>query len=570
MRKIIMLMLALLLTASLCFSVNAANSATSAQCNAAVSSDGSCQVSMILTVHLEQPADKLYFPVSAKASGVSLNGSRVRAPKSGDIRKINLSRVAGNATGDFSFNIQYSLRDVIHSTDTGTQELQLPLLNGFPYTIETMEFTVTLPGAVEAKPAFVSGYHQSSIEADLNCTVDGMTVTASSLRALKDHETLTMTLPVSEELFPLSIVQTQSVASAAVAMGICGALALVYWLLFLRYLPLRKHDAKEPPEGFDAGSLGCVTGMQGVDLSMTVLSWAQLGYITIHRDRGRRVLLYKRMEMGNERCELEQRWFKKLFGSKQTVDTGSYSYAMLCRALASRPARVQELVRPRTGSAAVFRVLASGVGMFGGAGIGLVMGSGAFLQVLLILLLGALGALSGWVIQAWAAGVLLRRKDSLVFSLVLCAVWLLLALSVGEFTFGLWMVGGLLVAGLLLRIGGLRTPLGKQTAAQITGFRWYLYSADPAQLRQRCETDPDYFFRMAPYAMALGADKAFARRFKGLRLGACPYVTGTTAGPMTAMQWCGLLRQTVAVMEDRARKLPLEKFLGIIHSIIKR
>ena len=570
MRNIRICILALLLTAWTCVSVSAANSATSAQCNAAVATDGSCQVSLVLTVHLETPGDKLCFPVPAKATGVRLNGSRVSAPKSGQIRKINLSRVTGNTTGDFSFNIQYGLRDVIHPTESRTQQLELPLLSGFPYTIEAMSFTVTLPGPVEAKPAFVSGYHQSSIEADLDCTVDGMTITGTSLRALKDHETLTMTVPVSEELFPLSIVQTQSVGSMAVAMGICGGLALLYWLLFLRYLPLRFRRTNEPPEGFDAGALGCITGMQGLDLSMTVLTWAQLGYITLHCERGGRVLLQKRMEMGNERCEQEQRWFKKLFGTKQTVDTGSYSYAMLTRAMAAHPVRMQELVRPRSGNATVFRFLASGIGLFGGAGIGLVMSSGAFLQVLLVFVWGVLGAVSGWIIQRWASGVLLRRKDSLIVGLALSALWLLLALSVGEFTFGLWMIGGLLTAGLLLRIGGLRTSLGKQTAGEIAGLRWYLFSADTAQLRQRCETDPDYFFRMVPYAMALGADKSFAKRFKGMRIGACPYVTGTPGGPMTALQWSSLLRQTVAAMEDRARKLPLEKLMGILHSIIKR
>ena len=553
-----------------CFSVHAANTVSSAQSVATVAADGSCQVSMTITVRLEQVEDKLYFPVPRAANGVSLNGSRVSAAKSGDIRRVNLSRVMGKVAGDFSFNIQYSLHDVIHTNEAGVQEMQLPLLCGFDYTIEAMQFTVTLPGAVEAKPAFTSGYHQSSIEADLSCTVEGMTVTGTSLKPLKDHETLTMLLAVSDEMFPRSIVETQTTTTAVIAMGVCAGLALLYWLITLRYLPWGRQDTTEPPEGFDAGTLGCAAALQGADLSMTVLTWAQLGYIMIRRERGGRILLHKRMEMGNERSDFEQRCFKKLFGKRLQTDTGSYAYAQLHRSLAARPARIQELMHKHTGNTKVFRALASGIGLFGGAGIGLVMGNGAALQGFLVFLLGCAGGVSGWFMTTWAGSLFLRRQNGFYTGLLLSGLWLLLALLAGDFALGLWMVAGLLIAGLLLRISGRRTVLGKQTASRIRGLRRYLRKASREDLRQRSETDPDYFFRMAPYAIALGADKAFAAAFGGMRLGSCPYLTGHVGENMTAPQWCALLRQTTDAMEDRANKLPLEKLLGMLHSITKR
>ena len=39
----------------------------------------------------------------------------------------------------------------------------------------------------------------------------------------------------------------------------------------------------------------------GADLTMMVFSWAQLGYLVIHLDDNGRVMLHKRMDMGNER-----------------------------------------------------------------------------------------------------------------------------------------------------------------------------------------------------------------------------------------------------------------------------
>ena len=570
MRKIFTFFATMLVLFSLVTGVSAANTVTSAQAVASVAADSSCQVSLTVAVHMEQPSDSLFFPVPANALAISLNGNRVRAARAGEVRRVNLSRVMGKVAGDFSFHIQYSLRDVIQVTEIGTQQLQLPLLCGFDYTIEAMEFTVTLPGNIEAKPAFTSGYHKSSIEADLSCTVDGMTVTGSALKQLKDHETLTMLLDVSDEMFPRSIVETQTPTGAAVAMAICAGLALVYWLLTMRHLPLRRESATTPPEGYDAGALGCILGLQGVDLSMTVLTWAQLGYVMLCRERKGRIFIEKRMDMGNERSDFEQRCFQKLFAKKDRVDTGSFAYATLHRKLATQRIPLKELLHRHSGNGKIFRTLAAGIGLFGGAGIGIVIGGGAILQGLWIFLLSIAGAVSGWFIIGWAGSLLLHRNSSLLRGLILCGIWLLLSLIAGAFSLGLWMVIGLLVAGILLRIGGLRTSLGRKFGAQLRGLRHYLLRSPTATMRQRMETDPDFFFRMLPYAAALGVDKAFAGRFGNLRLGSCPYLTGAGSEGMTASQWCELLRKCVDAMELRARRLPTEKLVTFLRDLTKR
>ena len=90
------------------------------------------------------------------------------------------------------------------------------------------------------------------------------------------------------------------------------------------------------------------------------------------------------------------------------------------------------------------------------------------------------------------------------------------------------------------------------------------------QLQRLCETDPEYFFRMAPCALALGAEQMFAKQFGNVKLERCPYLSAGPDTPMTARQWSKLLRKAVNRMNDRAEKLPLEKFLGIIHSLLKR
>lgn len=274
------------------------------------------------------------------------------------------------------------------------------------------------------------------------------------------------------------------------------------------------------------------------------------------------------MDMGNERTEFEQRCFQRLFGKRTTVDTGSLHYAQLHRALASQQSALKEMLRRRGGSGKIFRSISAGVGLFGGAGLGIVLGGGAVLQGFWMVLLGAAGAISGWHIVGWAGSLLLHKKPSLSLGLTLSGIWLLVALVAGAFSLGLWMVLGLLIAGIFLRIGGLRTPLGRQTAAQLRGLRHHLLWISASDLRQRTETDPDFFFRMLPYATALGIDRLFANRFGGQRLGPCPYLN--SGDSLTARQWCDLMRKTLSAMESRANGLPAEKLLAFLRNITKR
>jgi hypothetical protein len=570
MRRLAVYFTALLLLFSLAVPVCASTDVSKLSSFCTVSSDGSCHIAMTVTIHIEQAVDKLYFPIPGNATGVSLNGSRVSASKSGEVRRINLSRLARNVVGDVTASIQYSLHDVIHTTEAGTLEMQVPLLAGFEYPVELLEFSVSLPGAVNVLPGFVSGYHQARIEEDLTYNVDGATVTGTSVRALKDHETLTMTMAVTEEMFPRSIVQTQNYDMGITAMWICGAAALLYWLIAMWNLPVWPQSCTEPPQGFNAGQLGSIAAGQGTDLSLMVLSWAQLGYILIYMDRHNRVVLHRQMDMGNERSEFEQRCFHKLFGKRQSVDTAGYQYAQLCRTVGKRADGMKELLNAHTGNPRVFRVLASGIGLFGGGCLAVALAGGAALQGLLIFVLAIAGSVSGWFIQDFGAAVFLRHRRKRIASLVVSGFWLLLSLVADAFSVGLQMVGLLLVAGILLAWGGRRTALGRQTLAQVQGLKRYLRTADKAQLQRICETDPDYFFRLAPCALALGRDEVFARQFGNKKLDRCPYLTTGTDGQMTAQQWSAIMRRAVDAMNDRAEKLPLEKLLGMIHSMTRR
>jgi len=569
MRKIFVAFIALVLVIAISSNASAATGASSMQSFVSVSADGSCQISIAMTLHLEQAVDDLYFPVPAQAAGVSINGARVSASKTGDVRNINLSRFTGNMVGDFTVNIQYSLRDVITLSEEGILQLQVPILCGFSYPVDNLYLSVTLPGEVPVLPSFTSGYHQSAIEESLVCSAEGATVTVKSIKAMKDQETLTMTMAVSEEMFPQSIVKTQTVDTAYTGMAICGGLALIYWLFALRSFPWRRKRTAQPPHGYTAGHMGSLAYMQGVDLTMSVFTWASLGYIQIIRDRKGNISLQKRMEMGNERSDAELRCFSKLFKRSDTIDTRSARYASLQQSVERRPAMVQELLSKRTGNVLLLRILAAGLGLCAGGGIGLSIGSGAVLQVLLVGLLGAFGGFSAWFMVPWAAGAFLRCKHKFYRASALAVIWLLLGLIAGEGVLALWFIGAMALAGILNIWSGKRTALGRQTTSQVLGLQRYLRRPDKQQLRLQADTNPNYFFEMMPYAMALGADKGFSRAFGSKKLEKCPYLSGVE-GERSATGWREVLQDVAASMDRRALRLPAEKAMAMVQSFTRR
>ena len=391
-------------------------------------------------------------------------------------------------------------------------------------------------------------------------------ISGSFQKPLKDNETLSLILTVTDTMFPQSVLEIRDTGFVTSAMLVCAGLAFLYWLLFLRTLPFIRQYCPEPPEGFTAGQLGCILNTRGVDLTMMVFSWAQLGYVRIQIDRNDKVYLHKRMDMGNERSETERFYFRKLSSKRNTVDTSSYAYAMLSLTAAKRPAGLQEVLRPRSGNVRIFRGLASGIGLFGGIALGNYLGGGALRDVITILL-ALCGGISGWVIQDWSCGLLLRDRQKLYIALSCCGIWLIFGLIGGCFTLCLWTVGGLLFAGLLMAFGGRRTGWGRQLCSQLLGLRHYLRTISSHELQRISETNPDYFYTLAPHAIALGADAVFAKRFGGLRLPDCPYLSAGIGHSMTASEWIRIMHLAADLMDARSKQLPMEKLMQFIRGL---
>lgn len=560
MRRLFALILCCLLFVTTAYAENAA---TGVQANATVASDGSCQVSVSMTIRLESAVTGLTLPLGEDVSSVRLNGSMASTTKNGGITSVKLNTLTKNVTGTIPINVTYTINSVVTADETGKQTITVPLLYGFSYPVEQMSFTVTMPGTFDTVPTFLSGYHEQDIESSIQSTVNGATITGSVTESLKDHETLILTLTAPEGMFPPARAAGGSLAFDAVGMGVCGALALLYWLVTMSCLPRFPIRRSTAPDGVTAGTLGCYLVHKGADLTMMVISWAQLGYLLIHVDDNGRVLLHKKMEMGNERSAFEGRTFKSLFAKGSMIDATGYRYARLCEKTAAMSARQSWGVEKRSGNPGILRLLGCGIGLFAGIALGDSLTTSPAWRIILMILLGFLAAVGSWYIQGGMQTLHLRDKTALLVSLVCCGLLLLLGTFAGCSPYSLAAVGSNLVIGLLAAYSARRTETGNRIRDEILGLRRYLRKVTKQELLRILRSNPDYYYELAPYALALGVDKQFAKRFGSIRHPNCTWLVSAMGSAPTAAEWYPLLREAADAMTNKQKRPPWEKFLNI-------
>ncbi len=561
-RRVFAAVLCCLLLLVTALPVHAENNATYVENITTVTSDGSCRVTLQVSVHLDAVDENLTFPLPENARDVTLNNGAVRAYKANGALQVDVTDVVGGYVGDYTLRFDYTLSDVV-TPNEGKLYLELPILCGFAYPVSELEFSVNMPGEVTTRPYFTGGYRQSTMESIMTVGVNGTLISGSVNETLDDKETVTMTMEVPAEMFPSVSTFQREGNPEIVPMLIVGAVALLYWLLTLRAMPIVRTRRPTPPEGVSAGELGCRLTFAGADLTMMVFTWAQLGYLLIHLDSHGRVILHKRMEMGNERSLFEVKTFKALFGTRRMVDGTGVHYARLRQKLSRQIPGERAMSSAASGNRTVFRLLNCVILVIAGVCLAMNFTANEFLQVVYSILLGAFGGLCAWLVQKGMYCLHLRDKSPLYLGLALGVVWLALSIWAGVFLIGLLTLLSQMIAGLACAYGGRRSEMGWQNAYGILGHRHYLKSLSKDEVHRLNRADPEFFFDTVPCALALGVDMAFARRFGQLKLPACPYLITGRHGRQSAENWARDMREAARILDARYQQLERERFMII-------
>ena len=536
-----------------------------------VTSNGACQVTMTVRINMDHPATGLTFPLPRGAKDVAVNGSSARTYSSATDPEAVLTDLSflDGYMGENTVTFSYTLADVLHTernekTKKSSLIMSVPLLCGFDYPVKALSFSITMPGDVTGKkPSFTSGFLQTNIDSIVNCVTGGSLISGTVTRPLQDRERLTLVMQVDEDMFPGKLVHFRDGNPEAVPMGICAAAALLYWLLFMRCLPLIRQRRTQPLEGITAGEIGSHLTAAGADLTMMVFTWAELGYLRICPDKRGRVYLQRYMDMGNERTAFENRCFYTLFSRGDVVDATSIAYARLCIKVSATISGVKEMYLRRAGNAFLFRALCCGISLFSGICFGNNFTTNPTLRVVLSIGLSLVGVVTAWVIQDGMYRLHIRGKIPLYLSSAATVLWIALGILSGSWLIGLLAVAAQYLCGLAAAYGGRRSDLGRNHAGLILGFRHYLGTIPKEELEKLTENDPDFFFRMLPYAISMGVDTRFAKLFGDQKMSHCSYMVTREDRKRTAAEWALLLRKTADRMDALQRRMQLEKWLMI-------
>lgn len=550
MRRICIVLLCVFL---LTVSVFAADSEiASLKTDVIVAQDGSCRVTVVAEIDFSGAPQTLLLPLGVDATDISLAGYSYRTREYNGVTCLLLSNDVG-FSGSQSFTFSYALPCSV-TEQIGSQLFTIRLIpHGWEYAIEQYEVTMTFPSEITAQPSWTSGYYNDIIDNYLNIQVDGSTVTAQSNTPMRDRETLTMELKFADSPFDLRNLPGKTVPVARIAFYILILLALGYWFFTLRS-PL-PHSVRQTTADMEtgAGELPCLMFGEAPDTAACLAHWANLGYLTIVRNARGRVILHKQMEMGNERKLAERKLFYAVFRKSDTCDGAELPTRLGTAGGALQLNWLRRMFAKNSGSPQILRLIALVAGFCAGWIIFDALLPAAGIRWFFLPLLALLfAAVCLPIQQAPSAFYHRRRAGWLIGAPVACAAWIAVGAAAGWGGTALTNVLLQLLSGAAVIFGGKRSREGQERVRQLLGLRTYLRTAPPEELQAACHRDPQYFYRMLPYADVLGVGRAFARRLGCWKPDSCPWLDAEGESPSDATEFCLLYMEVLSVIRGES------------------
>lgn len=515
--------------------------------------NGRAVVSEKLEMVVVGTAEKLRFSFPAEASHTSVDGFRSSSDKENGLQYRTVSSKSG-FTGSQTFTLSYTMSGLV-SGGEASQVLRLPLLSLQDYRIGRLTFTVILPEEFASQPRFSSGYYGDLVEDLILYNTGTVSLAGFVNEIMRDNDTLTMTLTLPEGYFNGRYQESSLGTVMTVLALVFLALAVAYWLRTLRNPPLRVQARTLPPDGVNPGDIPFLLAGGSSDFNMLVTHWAVLGYLSFYVSKSGHVLLRRRMSMGNERRPFERRLFDLLFGDGDICDGASLRYKRVGEKAMQVVPRYwsRRLYEKRSGSTLLARLLC-GLSCAFAAVVAMDAVAPDKLHGLFLLISFVAGFAMCWLIfQACGAWYL---NDWLWSGVGIgCGLLLLIVGGTGGATAVMLPVTAVTVLiGWQTCHGGLRRPYGDEVIAQTLGFRRFLSHATEQNMMQMQRRDPQYFYKLLPYAEAMGLGRKFVTLFQDCRLESCQWYESARGNPVTAAAFYDHYADTMDMLNLSIRK----------------
>lgn len=489
-----------------------------------VTEDGTCTAVITVRAEFSAAMKTLTVPLPPDCYDITVAGYTWSEKTVGNRLELTLNSPSG-FTGSRDIVISFRQTATVQSSGDG-QLMKLHLLySQWNCAIENFKLTVRIPAETEGLPDFVGSYYGEQADNYLDIRLLGNTLSVSSLQELNAQESLVMNWEFPDGFFDLRFMQGRSVKLDIILFFVFAGLCVLYWLVRLGSKPLRYKPQAMPPMGCNAGLVPYLLGIGKPSVGLMTAHWGTLGYLSVRREkRTQRSELLLQMEIGNERKPYEAQLFNDFFSHRDTCRTDAPAVQTVrnrCQELVPMFWR-KKLYSKRNGMALVLRILGLISGFFSSLYVFDSLISPRSFRWFLIIPLTLLGTLALWSLQYAVVFPLRRRKGRLGLA-ILCSLTYLLTAAIisGSIAMALGGIFVQLLAGVGCFGNGRRTPTGRAQLTLLLGLRKYLKKLKEPEARRQLENDPQYFYRMLPFAEALGIGAAFAKRFAFTDLEPC-------------------------------------------------
>ena len=484
---------------------------------------------------------------SADASGYS---TRLREAADGIVWLTLSTDESFLLPGSFHFTFTGKLP---HTVEDGKTAFSVPLLCAqWPGEVSGVTFEVTMPNAVELDTVqLTSGYYGEMTGETVTLSADAATLTGGFAGSLLDHESLSLDFTLDAGYFVEPTTAQVMFSPGRLVVPLLVTALLAYWFLTLRSPRTRCRTQMNPPDGVCAGDVPVLLHGTRPNAALTVVQWASLGYVSMYSGRSGSVALERAMGMGNERKSYEQRLFAALFAHAQTISGTDERFRDCCGRI-ERPLAAywrRRMFDKRSGSPALLR--------FGAAvccAVACYRAGHAIDQLFMphwaLGLLLAVPGLIGGILAANGCMAAGRRRSwaAAVGGLAALCAMLLLGGVTGVRVSMVLACAMACFSGFAGTYGGRRSRSGCDMLARLRSLRRFLTTAEPKQLRRLLRQDPQYFYRLLPFAEALGVGRAFAARFGDVHLEPCEWYQAGRGETQTASEFYAQFRAAVKAM----------------------
>ena len=518
-----------------------------------VNESGRAYVQQTLELSILGSLQEIAFTFPAEAKSPKVEGYKTKSAVENGVRVLRVSSDTG-FTGTLTFQLSYNQTGLVTAGEA-SQTIQLPLLSPQAYPIQALSFSVTFPEDFASTPSFESGYYKDVIEDLMTVSSSGGVVTGILTTPLNDNDTLTLSLTLPEGYFAGNFGEGIGSVVLLVLSILFALLGLFYWFRLLRNKTLRVSARSLPPDGVNPGDLPFLLAGGDADFNMLVSHWASLGYVSFFINQAGHVIIRRRMEMGNERRAYERKLFLLLFGDESYCDGASLHYKKVgSKAMTVIPRYwARRIFDKRSGSPFLAQLLCC---LACACSTTLAMDALAPESMHFLFLIASFiaGFAFSYCLQKAASAYYLNDWVRTGIG-VSCGFLLLLVGLLGGAGLATVIAGGASAfVGWQTAHGGRRKPEGDDIVAQTLGFRRFLLNATDHHAQQMLRRDPQYFYKMLPYAEAMGQGRRFTALFHGVRLETCPWYEVAKGTPTTPAAFYDHYCETLAILNVSIRK----------------